>query len=321
MSCKHPPKPLVYQNTRLHEELQKMVEEEFCVLWPDSPDLETKRNEVLAFIVTKGPASSKELSRFPALKVIGNHGVGCDHIDLPFCKAHGIKVGNTPDVLANATADMGLALLLASARRIREGDIMARDPSTQAFQLNWFGYEVSGATLGIVGMGKIGTKVAQRALGFDMKILYNNRRRQDESIERALSAEYYPSLHGMLPKCDFVILVIPGTKENTKMFSVEEFTAMKRTAVFVNIGRGSVVDQDALVAALTDGTIAAAGIDVSTPEPLPRDHPLLKLPNLTISPHTGSATLNTRRKMVKLVIDNVLCGLEGKPLVCEVNTG
>ena len=114
------------------------------------------------------------------------------------------------------------------------------------------------------------------------------------------------------------MLVVPGTKENDKMFSTREFQAMKKSAILVNVGRGSVVDQEALVAALTDGTIAAAGIDVTSPEPLPRDHPLLKLPNLTISPHTGSLTLNTCRKTVQLVIDNILCGLEGKPLVCEV---
>lgn len=311
-------KPLVYQNNRFHEELQRMVDEKFCVLFPESPELEARRNEVLAFICAKGPASKKALDQFPSLKVVGNHGVGCDHIDLKTCHARGIKVGNTPDVLADATADMGFALLLASARRIREGGIIARDPSTRSFDSNWYGYEVSGATLGIVGMGKIGIKVARRALGFNMKILYNKRRRQDESIEKELSAEYCPSLLEMLPKCDYVILIVPGTKENDKMFSEAEFKAMKKTAILVNIGRGSVVDQEALVAALTDGTIAAAGIDVTNPEPLPRDHPLLKLPNLTISPHTGSATLNTRRKMVQLVIDNILCGLEGKPLVCEV---
>ena len=313
-------KPVVFQSARFHKELQSMVDQKFSVLFPDSSDLEVRKKEVQAFIRAKGPVSEKELDQFPSLKVVGNHGVGCDSIDLQMCHARGIKVGNTPDVLSDATADMGFALLLASARRIREGDIIARDPSTTSFDMNWFGYEVSGATLGIVGMGKIGTKIARRALGFDMKILYNKRKRQEESIEKELSAEYYPSmtLLEMLPKCDYVMLVVPGTKENDKMFSTREFQAMKKSAILVNVGRGSVVDQEALVAALTDGTIAAAGIDVTSPEPLPRDHPLLKLPNLTISPHTGSATLKTRRKMVQLVIDNILCGLEGKPLVCEV---
>ena len=167
-------------------------------------------------------------------------------------------------------------------------------------------------------MGRIGIKVAQRGLGFGMKILYNKRQRQAESVEKALSAEYHPSLREMLPKCDFVVLVVPGTKENDKMFSTEEFASMKKTAVLVNVGRGSTVDQEALVAALTNGTIAAAGIDVTSPEPLPRDHPLLKLTNLTITPHTGTATLRTQQKMVQLVIENALCALEGKPLRYEV---
>ena len=136
---------------------------------------------------------------------------------------------------------------------------------------------------------------------------------------KELSAEYYPSLLEMLPKCDFVVLVIPGTKDNHKMFSTKEFKAMKRTGIFLNIGRGSVVDQEALSLALTGGTIAAAGIDVTDPEPLPRDHPLLKISNLTITPHTGSATMYTRKKMTELTIDNILCGLAGKPLLCGVN--
>ena len=151
-----------------------------------------------------------------------------------------------------------------------------------------------------------------------MKILYNKRRRQEEDVEKALSAEYFASLHEMLPQCDFVVLVIPGSKENYKMFSTREFGAMKKTAIFVNIGRGSVVDQEALVSALTDGTIAAAGVEVTTPEPLPRDHPLLKLPNIIITPHTGSATLHTRRKMIQLVINNILCCLQGKQMPCQL---
>lgn len=319
MSSPEITKPLVYQSLRFHEEQQKLVDAVFHVVWPDSAELESRRKEIVGLIPNKIRVDANLLDQFPGLKVIGNHGVGCDHIDVPACKARGIRVGNTPDVLSDAAADMAMALLLASARRIREGDAIARDPSTTCFVPNWFGHEVTGSTLGIVGMGKIGIKVAQRALGFGMKILYNKRRRQDESIERSLSAKYYPSLHNMLPECDFVVLVVPGTKENDKMFSTREFGAMKRSGILVNVGRGSVVDQEALCAALAEGTIAAAGVDVTSPEPLPRDHPLLKLPNLTISPHTGSATLPTRLKMVRLVIDNILCGIEGKPLVCEVN--
>ena len=196
-------KPVVFQSGgTIQKELQSMVNEKFSLLFPDSPDLEVRKKEVQGFICANGivPVGKKELDQFPSLKVVGNNGVGCDHIDFQACHARGIKVGNTPDVLSDTTADMGFALLLASARRIREGDIIARDPSTTSFDMNWFGYEVSGATLGIVGMGKIGTKIARRALGFDMNILYNKRKRQEESIEKELSAEYYPSLLEMLPK-------------------------------------------------------------------------------------------------------------------------
>ena len=310
----------MYQNARLQDDQQKLLNAAFHILWPDSEELEKRRSEIVALIPTKLSVDGQILDQFSGLKVIGNHGVGCDHIDIPACKARGVKVGNTPGVLSNATADMAFSLLLACARRIREGDAIARDPSTKAFNsISWFGYEVSCSTLGIVGMGNIGTKVAQRALGFEMRILYHNRHRQEESLEKSLSATYYPSLCKMLPECDFVVLVIPGTKENNKIFSTKEFQAMKRTGILVNVGRGSVVDQEALYAALSDGTIAAAGVDVTSPEPLPRDHPLLKLPNLTISPHMGSATLPTRLNMAQMMIDNILCGIEGRPLLSEVN--
>ena len=318
-------KPLVYFNHRfthkLHDELLKMVEDVFTVIWPHSEELETRKNQIEGMIVYYGCTikDSKLLDQFPALKAISSTAVGYDNIDVALCASRGIKVYacNLPGTSEDATADLGFALLLASARRIREGDMIGHDPSNTFFD-NLFGYEVSGSTLGIVGMGKIGCRVARRALGFDMKILYNKRTRQDESVEKALSAEYCPSLHDMLPRCDFVMLIIPGTKENEKMFSTREFQAMKRSAVFVNIGRGSVVDQEAMARALSEGTIAAAGVDVTSPESLPRDHPLLQLPNLTITPHMGSATLNTRRKITRLMIENLLCGLEGRPCECEV---
>ena len=310
-------KPLVYQNTSLDGELQKMVEDKFAVVWPHSENLEACKNQVQGMFIYCGEVDSTLLQQFPALKVVSNHGVGCDHIDIAWCASHGIKVFNTPGIANDTTADLGFALLLASARRIREGDRIAHDPSTTSFH-DLFGYEVSGSTLGIVGMGRIGCKVARRALGFDMKILYNKRRRQDESVEKALSAEYCPSLHNMLPRCDFVMSIIPGTKENEKMFSTREFQAMKRSAVFVNIGRGSVVDQEAMARALSEGTIAAAGVDVTSPEPLPRDHPLLQLPNLTITPHMGSVTMGAYRKINQVVIDNLFCGLEGRPSEYEV---
>ena len=313
-------KPKVLQGIRFPVELQKPIDDVFNVVFFDSPTLCTQKKDIVAIIACKYPSRIDDsfLDQYPSLEVIGNHGVGTDRINVPACHSRGIKVGNTPGILSDTTADMAFSLLLASARRICEGDKIARSPSTQSFDMNWFGHEVTGSTLGIVGLGRIGIKIAQRALGFEMKILYNNRRRLDEKVEKELSVKYYACLQEMLLECDFVVLVIPGTEENFKMFSTAEFKAMKKTSVFVNISRGSVVDQEALATALTDGTIAAAGVDVTSPEPLPRDHPLLQISNLTITPHIGTATMRTRKKILQLVIDNILCGLKGESLVCEV---
>ena len=313
-------KPLLLQGVRFPEELQKLIDRVFTVIFLDSPTLDTHRKDIEALLSCKLPRyiDGHLLDQYPSLKVIGSHGVGTDHINISDCHSRGIKVGYTPDVLSDATADMSFALLLSCARRVCEGDKLARSSCVDPLEVKCLGYEVTGSTLGIIGLGRIGKKIAQRGLGFRMKVLYNKRRRLDETEERELSVEYYASIQEMLPKCDFVILVIPGTKENDKMFSTSEFKAMKKTAVLVNVGRGSVLDQEALAEALRGGTIAAAGVDVTSPEPLPRDHPLLQMPNLTITPHIGSATMRTRKKMVQLVIDNILCGLKGEPLVCEV---
>ena len=202
-----------------------------------------------------------------------------------------MKVGNTPDVLSGATADMAFALVLASARRVCEGDKIARNLGTDSYDLNWLGTEVTGSTIGIIGMGRIGRKIAERASGFRMNILYNKRNRLDEGSERELSLTYHSNLLDMLPECDFVVLVIPGSKENHKMFPVAEFKATKKTAIFVNVGRGSTVDQEALLSALTNGSIAVAGMDVTDPEPLPKDHPLLQLPNFTNAQCHGEDSL------------------------------
>ena len=313
-------KPLVLQGDIFSEEVQKLIDDVFTVIFPDSPTLYTQKRDIVAIICCWYPSmiDGSFLDQYPSLKVVAMCGVGTDHINVPACHSRRIKVGNTPGVLSDSTADMAFSLLLASARKLCEGDKIARNPSTQSFDMNWLGYEVTGSTIGIVGLGRIGKKIAQRALGFEMEILYNNKRRLDEKVEKELSVKYYACLHEMLLECDFVVLVVPGTKDNFKMFSTAEFKAMKKTAILVNICRGSVLDQEALAAALTDGTIAAAAVDVTSPEPLPRDHPLLQLSNLIITPHIGYATMPTCRKMVQLVVDNILCGLKGEPLVCEV---
>ena len=274
-------KPFVLQGLKLPDDQQEIVDKAFNAIVWDSPDLQERKGDIKALLVCKNPrrVDSAFLEQWPSIQVVSNYGVGVDRIDVAACKLRGVKVGNTPDVLSGATADMAFALLLASARRVCEGDKIARSSGTDSYDLNWLGTEVTGSTIGIIGMGRIGRKIAERASGFRMNILYNKRNRLDEDSERELSLTYHSNLLDMLPECDFVVLVIPGSKENHKMFSVAEFKAMKKTAIFVNVGRGITVDQEALLSALTDGGIAAAGVDVTDPEPLPKDHPLLQLPN------------------------------------------
>ena len=282
-------KPYVYVETVLADELQSMIDEVFHVVWPSQ--VEEHRSKISGIIVIKKPKISSEvLDSFPALKVVGNHGVGYDNIDVRACRDRGIRVGTTPGVLSDTTADMAFALLLSSARRVVEGDAIAKNSQTTSFDMNWFGYQVSGATIGIVGMGRIGLQVARRARGFDMKVLYHNRNQRPKEVEDTIQATYVPNLHDLLKKSDFVIMVIPASKESYRMIGRAEFAAMKKTAVFINIARGSLVDHDALTEALKTGQLAAAGLDVTDPEPLPRDHPLLSLPNVTITPHTGKTT-------------------------------
>ena len=282
--------------------------------------VEEYRDRIVAiFCFVTPPVKENLIASFPNLKVVGNSAVGYEHVDVQACFAKGVRVGYTPDVLNAATADMGWALLLSSARLLVDGDKISRDPNTTEIELNRFGFQVSGTTLGIIGMGRIGLEFAKRAMGFDMKLLYHNRCPCSKEVEKSVNATYVPKLEDLLCQSDFVVLVAPSTPETYHMMSDPQFKAMKTTGIFVNIARGKLVDQDALVAALRDRTIAGAGLDVTDPEPLPRDHPLLTLHNVTLTPHTGSATFHTRMGMVKMTIDNIWAALKGKKMVNEVN--
>ncbi len=282
--------------------------------------VEEYRDRIVAiFCFVTPPVKENLIASFPNLKVVGNSAVGYEHVDVQACFAKGVRVGYTPDVLNAATADMGWALLLSSARLLVDGDKISRDPNTTEIELNRFGFQVSGTTLGIIGMGRIGLEFAKRAMGFDMKLLYHNRCPCSKEVEKSVNATYVPKLEDLLCQSDFVVLVAPSTPETYHMMSDPQFKAMKTTGIFVNIARGKLVDQDALVAALRDRTIAGAGLDVTDPEPLPRDHPLLTLHNVTLTPHTGSATFHTRMGMVKMTIDNIWAALKGEKMVNEVN--
>ncbi|XP_047460108.1 probable 2-ketogluconate reductase isoform X2 [Mugil cephalus] len=258
------------------------------------------------------------LGSLPSLKVIANGGVGIDHLDVPYITSQGVKVSNTPGVVSDATADMGMALLLASARKVVEGHQVSVDPKTTHIPQCLIGVEVTGSTLGIIGMGRIGYKIAQRSKGFDMKILYHNRSRRSVQDEEALGARYCENMDDLLKESDFVMLVVNLSPETTGLISHRELSLMKPTATLVNVSRGRVVDQDALVKALQSGTIRAAALDVTYPEPLPRDHPLLSLPNVLITPHTGTNTYTTIRNMVQMMVDSALAALKGLPVPNEV---
>jgi glyoxylate reductase len=280
--------------------------------------LQGSRDEIAGMYTYGHPkVDGAMMDRLSGLTIISNYGVGVDHIDLPAAHARGILVGNTPGILDGATADLGFALLLASARRICEGDVYARSPEFTRYDPAYIlGREVHGQTLGIVGMGRIGTQIARRARGFDMTVLYHNRRR-NAAAEDSLQARYV-SFDELLARSDFVMLTVPLTAETRGLINAQALSKMKRTATLINIARGPVVDTAALYDALRSGTIAAAALDVTDPEPLPRDHPLLGLNNLTVVPHLGSATVQTRQKMAEVSVENLLLGLAGKPLAHQV---
>src|SRR4051812_21672092 len=275
--------------------------------------------EAIAGIYTYGhpTVDGALLERLPGVHVISNFGVGVDHIDVRAATARGVAVGNTPGVLNGATADLAFALLLAAGRRLVEGDRYARGPDFLRFDPSFMlGREVHGSTLGIVGMGRIGEQIAHRARGFGMPILYCNRRR-NEAAEIALGVTF-TGLDDLLTRSDYVVLAVPLTAETRGMIGRAELSRMKPTATLVNVARGAVVDVDALTEALANRRLYATAVDVTDPEPLPRDHPILKFENLTITPHLGSATEETRQKMAEMSVENLLAGLEGKPLPFQV---
>ncbi|XP_073728219.1 glyoxylate/hydroxypyruvate reductase B-like [Misgurnus anguillicaudatus] len=258
------------------------------------------------------------LQSLPNLKVVVNGGVGVDHLDISLINSFGVKVSNTPHVVDNATADIGMGLMLASARKIVEGHIFSRFRESDDLTTVSLGTDVSGATLGIVGMGKIGYKVARRAQGFEMKILYHNRNQRTESEERAVGATYCKSMEELLRRSDFVMVVVDLNPQTQKLIGAKELAWMKPSATLINISRGLVVDQDALVDALQKKAIRAAALDVTYPEPLPRDHPLLSIPNVIVMPHFGTHTMETRQVMVERMVTNALAALNGEQLPDEV---
>ncbi|MCB9136878.1 MAG: D-glycerate dehydrogenase [Caldilineaceae bacterium] len=252
----------------------------------------------------------------PQLKVVSNHAVGYDNIDVDAATARGIPVGNTPGILTDATADFAFALLMAAARRVVEADAYVRTGKWRTWGPSiLLGPEVAGSTLGIIGFGRIGQAVAKRAAGFNIQVIYHSPRPVDNPPAAARPVD----LDTLLREADFVSLHVPLTPETRHLIDATALAKMKPTAVLINTARGPVVDQDALYAALKAKRIFAAALDVTDPEPLPMDSPLLDLDNLILAPHIASAGSATRDKMARMAAENLIAGVKGERLPNCVN--
>jgi lactate dehydrogenase-like 2-hydroxyacid dehydrogenase len=295
-----------------------------CEVWPgeEPPPADLLRDAVreadglLCLLTDRIDAAL--LDGAPRLKVVSQLAVGYDNIDVAACTARGIKVGNTPGVLTETTADLAFALIMAVARRLTESDRVVRS----GLWLTWAplfmaGQDVHHATIGIVGMGRIGYEVARRATGFQMRILYSDQRPSPDA-ERDFGAQRV-EMDELLAQSDFVTLHTPLLPETRHLISTRELAMMKPTAALVNTSRGPVVDQRALFEALSAGVIGAAGLDVFETEPVPLSEPLLGLDNVVVLPHIGSASVATRTRMAVIAAENLVAGLRGDPLPCSVN--
>ncbi|CBG90951.1 glyoxylate/hydroxypyruvate reductase GhrB [Citrobacter rodentium] len=311
-------KPSIILYKPLPDDLLHRLTEHFTIT--QVPDLspETVEQHARAFADAEGLLGSTQtvdsalLEKMPKLRATSTISVGYDNFDVDALNARKILLMHTPTVLTETVADTMMALVLATARRVVEvAERVKAGEWTDSIGPDWFGTDVHHKTLGIVGMGRIGLALAQRAhFGFSMPILYNARRRHPEAEER-FSARYC-DLDTLLQEADFVCLILPLTDETHHLFGAEQFAKMKHSAIFINAGRGPVVDENALIAALRNGVIHAAGLDVFEQEPLPVDSPLLSLANVVAVPHIGSATHETRYNMAACAVDNLIDALQGK---------
>ena len=301
----------------LPAEILEMLGSDYQVhIWSEVPESEWA-NAVGLLTYGHPQVDGAFMDRVPGIKVISNFGVGVDHIDLDAAKKRGLPVGNTPQLLDGATADMTFGLILATARLMIVGDRYARSAEFTHFDPSYMlGTEVHSTVMGIIGLGNIGYQVAKRGRGFDMEILYHNRR-PNVRAETDLAACRVP-LDDLLKQSDYVVLNMPLTDATANMIGTREFRLMKESAILINTARGGVVDHDALVDALQTGQIAAAGLDVTEPEPLPRNHPLLAMENVVIMPHLGSATRQTRLAMAQRTVDNLKAGVEGNTMLSRI---
>lgn len=309
----------IYITRKLPEEVVQPLREKFTVRMWEEEDIEVPvdvlKKEIAQadglWTMISDQITREIMEGAPNLKVIANLAVGYNNIDVKAAKELGITVTNTPDVLTETTADLAFALLLASARRVTEAERVLRDGQWKSWApMQLTGMDVFGSTLGVVGMGRIGEAAAKRAKGFNMDVLYYNRSRKLGAEE--MYGFKYAELDDLLAKSDFVLIFTPLTEETRNLIGNRELKLMKETAILLNVARGGVVNEDDLYEALKNGDIWGAGLDVFETEPVPVDHPLLTLPNVTALPHIGSASINTRKAMMKLNRNAILAVLDGK---------
>jgi glyoxylate reductase len=292
--------------------LDRLAAEHDLEVWPGQ--LPPGKRELLArapeleglLSLLTDPVDAEVIAAAPRLKAISNFAVGVDNVDLDAAAERGIPVGNTPGVLTDTTADLAVALMLGISRHLVEGDAYVRRGEWRTWETGLLlGHDLHGATVGIVGYGRIGQAVARRLEGFGCEILHTSR-------------SGGVSLAELLERSDFVSVHTPLTPETRGLIGDEALARMKPIAYLINTARGPIVDSDALVRALKEGGIAGAALDVTDPEPLPADNPLLEAPNLLVLPHLGSATHATRERMASMAVDNLLAGLAGAPMPNEV---
>jgi glyoxylate reductase len=258
------------------------------------------------------------MDRNPQLRVVANYAVGYDNIDIAGATARGLPVGNTPDVLTDTTADFAFTLMMSTARRVVEGADYVRAGKWKTWGPKLLtGVDIHGATLGLIGFGRIGRAMAKRAGGFDMRVLYYDQYRR-EDLEGSMGV-VYADLETILREADFISIHTDLNATTRHMFNAETFAKMKPSAVLVNSARGPIIDPDALYDALAGGAIRAAAVDVTEPEPINMDSPLLKLPNFLVVPHIASATIATRGKMAEMAARNLIAGVNGERLPTPVN--
>jgi glyoxylate reductase len=312
------PRPRVYVTRHLPgDALELLGQQTELRVWPeelppprDELLREAARSDALLTLLTDR-IDGELLDAARDLVVVSNMATGFDNVDVEAATAHNVLVTRTPGVLSETTADFAFALMLAAARRVVEADRYVREGRWRTWGPEvLLGRDVWGAAIGIVGMGGIGSEVAQRARGFGMRILYHSRTRKP-ALERRYRMEFV-SLPQLLREADFVTLHAPLTPQTRHLIGRAEFQAMKPGAVLVNTARGPLVDQEALYHALKEGLIAGAGLDVTDPEPMAADDPLLSLPNLVIAPHIASASIATRSRMAMLAAENLLQALGGR---------